>query len=690
MADLLNVYDLTRKKTAVLQNAFGITETQELNKIYSLDFSIPSSDEKCKFIQPFHYVRYGNNGQLYRIIKSSLDDSITGVLKVSCEHVITTLCDDLMFGAIQYGGGKITTSAVIVWLLEKQSIKNWQLAVKSDGKYDCDFDRKFEYLWEQETLLNALYSIPKEFSKAYKWEFNTTNYPWTLSLKAIDETINPEYYIRAKSNLLSSGSEQNFADICTRIYPLGYGEGVNQLTIKEAKVTGIQRNTKGVAINATVSDTSTTKYGNTYIQSPSNITDLYGIKEKVLVDRRFEDANSLFSYAKTTLEALQVPSMSRSFNVVDLYPLTNQDIDNAASGKICKMTMDGTIAYITKTTRVLDDPGNLQIELSTKVTDVADTIADLADRVRIESVYAQGATQLYQHSKEANAAPDEGKGMSLNLYFPSEMKQINKVLLKIELKPFRSYSATTSSDKIDLTTTENREFNASTTEAGGGSVETGAAGGNSTINISGTTGTVWDQGGESLTISNTGNNIGGITMSNDDTSWSSGTTSSVDGSSGTHSHTFAYGTPSHTHGFTIPGFTMYVSKSQLAHGHGLDLKGVGKHSHSVSFSAHRHTVTFPTHSHNITMPKHSHSIIPGIFESSERATQFYIYVNGKRVATVKATTYDGDITKWLLNDSNMIPRNSWIRIEIRPDKLAYVVSSVFVQGFVQSRGGGNY
>ena len=38
MADLLNVYDLTRKKTAVLQNAFGITETQVLNKIYSLDF----------------------------------------------------------------------------------------------------------------------------------------------------------------------------------------------------------------------------------------------------------------------------------------------------------------------------------------------------------------------------------------------------------------------------------------------------------------------------------------------------------------------------------------------------------------------------------------------------------------------------------------------------------------------------
>ena len=680
MSDKLNVFDLNRQKTAILQNAYNITETQELNKIYSLKFSMPASDDKTKYIQPFHYVRYGDDGELYRIIKAEKSEENTSVLSVTCEHAIATLCDDVMFGEKTFSSGNTTDA--ITFLLNQQKTKNWQLGT-------CEFSRKFEYLWSQENILNALYSIPKEFSKAYKWVFDTSKYKWTVSLKEIKDTINPEYYIRAERNLLSSGSSQEFDDICTRIYPLGYGEGVNQLSIKDAKVTNVVKK-NNIATNATVSSTSKAKYGNTYIESPDTIIAKYGIKEKILVDRRFEDPNSLFTYAQTMLEALQTPSFSRSFDVVDLYPISGTEIDNAKVGDICKMTMDGTIAYITKTTRVLDDPGNLQIELSTKATDVADTIADLADRVRIESVYAQGATQLYQHSKEANAAPDEGKGMSLNLYFPSEMKQINKVLLKIELKPFRSYSATTTLDKIDLTTTESKAFKASTTEAGGSSEQTSAAGGKSTVDINGTTGIVWDQGGESLTISNTGNNIGGITMSNDDTSWSSGTTSSVDGTSGNHSHTFAYGAPSHQHGFTIPNFTMYVSKSQLSHGHGINLNGVGNHSHSVTFKAHKHKVTFPTHSHKITMPEHRHSIIPGIFESSERATQFYIYVNGKRVATVKATTYDGDITKWLLNDSNLIPRNSWISMEIRPDKLAYVVSSVFVQGFVQSRGGGNY
>ena len=167
----------------------------------------------------------------------------------------------------------------------------------------------------------------------------------------------------------------------------------------------------------------------------------YGIKEKVLVDRRFQSAETLMAYAQSVLDELTTPAMSRKFNVIDLYPITSQDIDNAEVGKICKLTEDDTTAIITKTIRILDDPGNLTIDLSTKASDVASAIADLAERTRIEAVYAQGATQLYQHSKDANATPQ--KGMILSLYFPGEMKQINKVLLRLQLKRFRSYSSTT-------------------------------------------------------------------------------------------------------------------------------------------------------------------------------------------------------------------------------------------------------
>ena len=154
---MLNVYDLARRKTAVLQNAYDITDTKELNQIYTLDFSMPATDEKTQYIQPFHYVRFGEDGELYRIINVRKSEGETGTLTVTCEHVIATLVDDLLFGVFQYGGGAIRTADVIKALLKKQNTANWTLG-------ECDFARRFEYLWEQENILNALYSIPKEFT----------------------------------------------------------------------------------------------------------------------------------------------------------------------------------------------------------------------------------------------------------------------------------------------------------------------------------------------------------------------------------------------------------------------------------------------------------------------------------------------------------------------------------------------
>lgn len=953
-AKYLNVYDLTtRQKTAVLQNAYNIVETHELNKIYSLSFTLPADDQKIKYCQPRHYVRWGEDGDLYRIIKPAKSDDAVPTVTFECEHVIATLCDKVMFGSFTYGGFETNTTAVIQWLLSQQAEQNWALD-------ECDFDLNYEYLWEQENILNALYSIPKEFVAPYMWTFDTTVYPWRLSLKKIDSDIKPEYYLQAKRNLLSAGTAENFADICTRIYPLGYGEGINQLTIRD--------------VNG----------GVPYLQSPPEIVEQYGIVEKVLVDRRFENAELLKAYAQTMLDGLQTPSMTRSFDVVDLYPLTNNAIDEAEVGKIVKMMGDGSIAYVTKTRRQYDKAGDLQIDLSTKATDIVSTIADLADRVRIESVYAQGATQLYQHSKDANATPE--KGMVMSLYFPSEMRQINKVLLRMSLKRFRSYSDTTASAGGSTPTTSSGGGSTQTSSSGGGtgqtstgstslsgnitsgpsskettesgglgsdvmtsktplefntgytSLETDPAGegktGESRISIQSTTETVTvgtsantvsisgtvnpsgtintnassisiksatdgtqfstnaatvsisgntanvgagpstgsssvsiqsatdttDVGTSEVTLSGGGDtsgpkgdggadknetggsapngytesggehshsatvygNTGGVTppaslnyyhyhainfgintgnagnhyhniqvndhahsmihhhsftldntkhshtvnthkhninitnvgahthsLQNTHVHWISlsgvgshshvtplhkhninlanvgSHTHSILGHNhtfdvknvGSHSHTVNahkhniditnVGLHSHTlinhkhaigqhrHFTTVDGHSHSIPKSVFAHTHGMDhthtvsLSGAGSHSHSFSVPAHTHSVTIPAHTHNVTIPSHSHSIVPGIFESGS-ASAFDIYVNGKKKVTIAATSYNDDITAWLLNDQNMVPRNQWIDVEIRPNDLAYVVSTVFVQGFVQSRGGGNY
>jgi phage minor structural protein len=765
MATMLNVYDRqTRKKTAVLQNAFDIVETHELNQIYLLSFSLPSTDEKNKFCLPRHFVRWGDDGELYRIKAPKTDENNVGVVTYECEHVITTLCDTVMFGSFdtaQYVSN-LTTKSTIEWLLSKQ--QDWVLDV-------CDFSRKFEYLWEQENLLNALYSIPKEFASPYMWTFDTTVYPWKISLRLLDTTKNPQYYLRARSNILSSGTAADYANICTRIYPLGYGEGVNQLNIKDVN--------NGVP----------------YLQSPQNIVNQYGIVEKVLVDRRFENAESLKAYAQSMLDVYQTPTMSRTFDVTDLYPLTGQDWVDAEVGKICKMTQDGSIAYITRTQRQHDKAGDLHIDLSTKPTDIASNVADLADRVRIESVYAQGATQLYQHSKDANATTS--KGMIMSLYFPSEMRQINKVLMRLKLGKFRSYSKASSgkSGAINQNTGSNGAINTNTGSNGAINTNTGSngaintnTGSNGAINqntgdggaintqsgsgggTSGQTGVA--SGGENLSLS------ASATVSIDDTTdavWANQSTIATSDTnindyenygtqvttieSGSHSHTL-YGhvnsvTPlesveyKHTHyldsgdataGMYETGSHLHTVNDTTGHSHGIarsDLKhyhsgsgtvtvtinagdnktqtnfahshsfsvgnhshsitvgahnhsiSVGAHNHSISVNAHSHSISVGSHTHSITVGSHSHDIEAGIFESGN-PTSFDIYVGGKKKTTVNSTSYDGDITTWLLNDKNQIPRNSWIDVEIRPNDLAYVQCSVFVQGFVQSRGGGNY
>ena len=660
----VNVFDLNRKKTAVLQNAFNITETQELNNIYTLSFSIPSDDIKTAYIQPFHFVRYSEDGQLYRIVNTTLDDNDTSILTVSCEHAIATLCDNVMFGAVQYGGTGIKTREVISYILSKQITKNWVLG-------ECDFEYQYEYNWEQENLLNALYSIPKEFTNAYKWTFDTLSYPWRINLKKIDQTAKPEYYLRARRNLLGSSTGKDYADVCTRIYPLGYGEGVNQLTIKDVN--------NGVP----------------YLNASASAIAQYGIKEKVLVDRSFESAESLKAYAQTVLDNLQTPGLTRNFNVVDLYPITSVDIDNAEVGKVCKLTEDGTIAYITKTVRVLDEAGNLSIDLSTKVTDVVETIADLADRVRIESVYSQGATQLYQHSKDANATPS--KGMILSLYFPSEMKQINKVLLRMQLKKFRAYSQTTSSGGGSTQTSSGGSASGSTSQSttGGGTIN---------VNLTGTAVQTGDANWVQVPYTNQTdldivcNSAGGHTHTPYITAGRTGMTQ-TGGDGYWHRHTFdgdnyAYGYTdsqgSHKHGVEVDSHNHTLPRNSLRHTHSVTINVTSNVSGQSGF-AHSHTFNIGSHTHTVTVPDHTHSITPGIFESGN-PTGFDIYVGGKKKNTsiISSTSFNDDITQWLVNSNGLIPRNSWIDIEIRPNDNAYIVSSVFVQGFVQSRGGGNY
>lgn len=629
---MIEVFDKSRKKVAILENAYGVTEREEINSVASLTFSLPDTDDKNKYCQPFHFVRH-DGGQLYRIMAPAGTRSDTGSIAYECEHVIATLIDDVLFGAHVVGNLGVYTRDSIQYVLDRQTETRWVLG-------ECDFSRQFEYGWENENLLAALFSIPNRFVDPYMWAYDTSGFPWKLHLKRIDEAAPPQFYIRAGKNLLQRDFQRPAQDVCTRLYCLGYGEGINQLTI--ADVNG----------------------GVPYLQSPQEYIDKYGLITRIWVDRRFEDAESLMERGQAILSELQDPRLSVTVSAADLYQMTQADYDKAEIGRITLLAEDGIKTYITGITRNWDTPGDMQLTLATKPVDVAGSIADLADRQRIEQVYSQGATQLYGQSVQANATPDIGA--VLNFWIPDEMRIINKVLAKITLDRFRSYSRSTSGGGATTSTSSSGGGGSTTSSSGGGTYSSTAVDGGST-QTSGSSSRDTTGSGEVYV----GGTVSGVRTTYSDSYASTGTAEGHSHTMRNHAHSFSGTSSSHTHG--------------MSHTHRVSIPS---HSHSFSVGAHTHSVSIPAHTHSVSIPNHTHGIEQGIFEFGG-ASGATIWVNGKEKGAM-GTDHDVDLTEWLLNEDGKIDRGRWHKVEVVPDDLAYVTIDIYIQGFVQSRGGSTY
>ena len=119
------------------------------------------------------------------------------------------------------------------------------------------------------------------------------------------------------------------------------------------------------------------------------------------------------------------------------------------------------------------------------------------------------------------------------------------------------------------------------------------------------------------------------------------------------------------------------------HSHSIIIPGL-----SIKIPAHTHSVSVPSHTHSVSIPSHTHQIEQGIFRFGSPSGA-KILINGTEKADME-TSATLDLTEYMLNDSGKIPRNSWITLGVKPNDLAYITIDIFVQGFIQSRGGGSY
>lgn len=528
------VFDRNMRRLAYLDNALAVGYALETNSLWSATFTLPADDKKNAYCAPLNFVEIFDGDEridLFRIIGEDLERSDGATRYYNCEHVLATLISDVLFQYHQCGGSGVKTADVLNYILARQTRQNWKLG-------DCDFKRYFEYNWENSTLLAALFAVPECFDSEYLWSWDTTVYPWTLSLTMPTDALKSE--IRYAKNMTNIKKTTDATSIANRVYALGYGEGVNQLTIE------------------------TVNGGVPYVEDALSI-ERYGLCATILVDSRYEIAENLKAYAEQILAGLKEPYVSYEIGAIDLHRLTGDSFSKFRPGEVVRVVdeADG-INLRTRIVRVEKsdaegDPGNVTVTIANKTQDIAGSISNLQSRALIGETYAQGATnqQIYNFSDNA----DTTHPAKLQLYISGSVVRINKMLLNVEFEAFRAYEKTVKSG------------GGQTTSSGGASTATSSSGGGtskSTSNGGGSTVTSQSGGSSSKTAGNIGDyNTNDVTAN--------------DGKR--HHHQLI-----HTHSISIPGHTHKVSVP--AHSHDFS---IGEHSHSVNIPNHTHSTKDHTH-----------------------------------------------------------------------------------------------
>lgn len=615
MENIIRVYDQRMVKLAYLQNAYNISYELTLNELWYANFTLLADDPKNIYCQPFNYVEIYDGRErieLFRIMPSTLTRNTQGDIVYQCEHVLATLLDDVLFKYHQIGGTSIKTPQVIRYILDRQLIPRWQLGV-------CEFERQFEYKWENENLLAALFSIPQPFDEKYRWEFDTTGSIWRIHLRKLPAKFKADIVYR--KNMTEIQKEVDPTSIVTRLYCLGYGEGDNQL--------GIESVNNGVP----------------YLQANGEAT-TWGIKSNILVDRRFESAETLKAYGQALLNELKNPYKSYSVRAVDLHRKAPDKYERFFPGDIVRIIdkEDGIIEDlpIVKVTKsdIIGNPGDVQIEIANKSRDIAGSISELQDRTRINEVYAQGATNQMIVPFADNADPSNPAVM--RIYIPDTMVRINRLVLNYQLEPFRAYSKAVEGGGASVQSTSSGGGSSQSTSSGGGSYDsTGSGGGGYRTTDTDDSRNIWDLGGPY--------SIGDVM-------------SLVDG----HSH----GIVPHRH----------------PHSHSVN---ISSHSHTFNIPNHTHSVNIPNHTHSISIPNHTHELQFGIYQGTT-ADQVTVKVDGKAMPPVQPGQ-DIDIIPYLSVDAGgKVQRNTWHEVDIIPNRMTRVVANIFMQIFTNSRGGGDY
>ncbi len=659
---MIRVLDLNFKLVAILENAFNVGYERERNIVPTATFTLPETDPKNAKVTNLRYIDIEDVG-LYRVMpKLTTRNSSNRTIKYELQHVSSTLFDSVLFKYHQLTN--YTTKQVLEYLINAQKTKHWKLGT-------VEFTRYFHYSWENENLLSAILSVPTPFNEEYRFTFDTSSYPWTINLVRPETVATAR--IREDYNLQGFTMEENPMGLYNRIYPLGAGEGVNQLDIR--KVNG----------------------GSYYLQDTASIA-TYGLHEYIWVDKRFTVAQSLKESAQALLDEWKTPIVNWKISASDLSDITSIDADKLVEGRLVRIIIGQRPPfnlYIIKESRSDIYSGRLDVQLELgNWGEKGSTQTELKRRQQINELYSQGATNILNFGYQDNC--DNTIPAVIPFYIDDDVVNVNTIELTYRTKKFRAYSGvtkgggslvkSTSSGGSTVKSTSSGGGSTATSSSGGGVVKSTASGGSttqtSTVNGQSTQTssaggdhhhkmfqTTGNGGGEGLPVNATAG--GGIVIQlgpNTPTM----TDIYTNTSSGNHSHSVT--TPAHAHDVNIP-----------AHSHEFSTPN---HEHNVTIPNHTHQIDIPNHTHEIDIPDHTHEILHKIVEAPDNPSNVVIKVDGN---TVPQTALQGDrvnLAQYANKDTNGNITRGRHEITITPDKIARVEADVILRVFIRSQLGG--
>ena len=405
MIALPRLMDMSLTEVARL-HPLRLSMTETLAPLATAEMLLPAGEPEVTVGMFMELFTTAGSAGVFRVETATRLIGAGGGQQLSLQHALCTLSDEVLPGYVELAG---TAEAVIGDLLARQGRDRWQPGAVPDELLDCSF--------ENENLLTALLSLTESMDGAYMWAYDFSTTPWTLSLQPLPQAL---CEVRAGRSLTDARITIDRTDLCTRLYPLGYGEGADQLNIRKVN-DGLRYLTADTAA-------------------------LWGVVKRIWVDPSITRPARLKAAARRVLEKCKNPVVTVEVEADELCALTGEKIDRFRPGSICRLPlpdygvmMDERVTQVYRPD-VYGEPTRVTLTLANRAATAVDALSALSRQSAVSLQYSQGAPSESVMLFAENC--DAAHPARLRFFIDQDAVNVNRALLSFTVEKYRCSTAT--------------------------------------------------------------------------------------------------------------------------------------------------------------------------------------------------------------------------------------------------------